>query len=85
MKMTFKEVSFFCECNGICIYEQRDKKDGRKRYYKMLIPIFEEGKVIPVRNEEYLVKTIKECYQHTKKLLEDDKFRANTAAWVRSW
>ena len=51
----------------------------------MLIPVFEEGKINPVRNEEYLVKTVKECYQHTKKLLEDDRFRLAVSTWVRSW
>lgn len=85
MKKTVANVTDYCKRNGVCVYDEWDQKDRRKKYYKMLIPVFEEGNLIPVSNTEYCVKNMKECYEYMNKLLEDDKFRANTAAWVRSW
>ena len=84
MKMTLANIEDYCKRNGVLIYEKYDEADKRKRYYEMLIPVFAEGQLIPVSNERYAVKRPKDCYEHMKKLLEDDKFRANTAAWVRS-
>jgi len=85
MKYTIKEVLFYCERNGIVVHECWDKEDGRKKFYKMVIPVFEADKLIPVSSREYICKTVKECYQYTKKLLEDDTFRLAVSAWVRSW
>lgn len=72
-------------CHGISVYECWDEKDRRKKFYKMLIPVFESGVLIPVSNREYLCKNIKECYNYTQTLLEDDTFRLAVSAWVRSW
>lgn len=47
--------------------------------------VFESGVLIPVSNREYICKNIKECYNYTQTLLEDDTFRLAVSAWVRSW
>lgn len=85
MKYTVKEVTDYCKRNGILIYEEYDEKDRRKRFYKLKIPVFEKGVLIPVSNRDYICKNMKECYQYTNKLLEDDEFRLAVSAWVRSW
>lgn len=85
MRYTIKEVTDYCSRNGISVYECWDEKDRRKKFYKMLIPVFESGVLIPVYNREYICKTIKECYKYTQTLLEDDTFRLAVSAWVRSW
>ena len=76
MRYTIKEVTDYCSRNGISVYECWDEKDRRKKFYKMLIP---------VSNREYICKNIKECYNYTQTLLEDDTFRLAVSAWVRSW
>lgn len=76
MRYTIKEVTDYCSRNGIGVYECWDEKDRRKKFYKMLIP---------VSNREYICKNIKECYNYTQTLLEDDTFRLAVSAWVRSW
>lgn len=76
MRYTIKEVMDYCSRNGISVYECWDEKDRRKKFYKMLIP---------VSNREYICKNIKECYNYTQTLLEDDTFRLAVSAWVRSW
>lgn len=85
MKYTIKEVTDYCRRNGIIVYECWDEKDRRKKYYKLSIPVFKDGVLIPVSNTEYICKNVKECYQYTQRLLEDDKFRLAVSAWVRSW
>ena len=85
MRYTIKEVMDYCSRNGISVYECWDEKDRRKKFYKMLIPVFESGLLIPVSNREYICKNIKECYNYTQTLLEDDTFRLAVSAWVRSW
>lgn len=76
MRYTIKEVMDYCSRNGISVYECWDEKDRRKKFYKMLIP---------VSNREYICKNIKERYNYTQTLLEDDTFRLAVSAWVRSW
>ena len=85
MRYTIKEVMDYCSRNGISVYECWDEKDRRKKFYKMLIPVFESGVLIPVSNREHICKNIKECYNYTQTLLEDDTFRLAVSAWVRSW
>lgn len=85
MRYTIKEVMDYCSRNGISVYECWDEKDRRKKFYKMLIPVFESGVLIPVSNRGYICKNIKECYNYTQTLLEDDTFRLAVSAWVRSW
>ena len=50
MRYTIKEVMDYCSRNGISVYECWDEKDRRKKFYKMLIPVFESGVLIPVSN-----------------------------------
>lgn len=85
MRYTIKEVTDYCSRNGISVYECWDEKDRRKKFYKMLIPVFESGVLIPVSNRKYICKTVKECYKYTQTLLEDDAFRLAVSAWVSSW
>ena len=85
MRYTIKEVMDYCSRNGISVYECWDEKDRRKKFYKMLIPVFESGVPIPVSNREYICNNIKEFYNYTQTLLEDDTFRLAVSAWVRSW
>ena len=54
MRYTIKEVMDYCSRNGISVYECWDEKDRRKKFYKMLIPVFESGVLIPVSNREYI-------------------------------
>ena len=56
MRYTIKEVMDYCSRNGISVYECWDEKDRRKKFYKMLIPVFESGVLIPVSNREYICK-----------------------------
>ena len=84
MKMTKANISDYCMRNGVLVYEKYDEKDRRKRYYRMSIPVFTEGEVIPTSNYDYIVHKPIDCYNYVKKLLEDDKFRSNTARWVRT-
>jgi len=58
MRYTIKEVTDYCSRNGIIIYECWGEKDYRKKFYKMLIPVFEEGVLIPVSNREYACSVI---------------------------
>lgn len=85
VKMTIKNISDYCMRNGVMVYEEYDKNDRRKRFYKMIIPVFTDGEIIPTSNYDYLVKKPVDCYHYVKKLLEDDKFRLNVANWVRTW
>lgn len=85
MKMTISNISDYCMRNGVLVYVKHDEKDARRLYYRMSIPVFTDGEVIPTSNYDYNVKTPKECYEYTKKLLEDDVFRQNVAKWVRTW
>ena len=85
MKMTKKNISEYCLRNGVLVYEEYDEKDRRKRFYRMSIPIFTEGETIPTSNYDYIVHRPIDCYNHVKKLLEDDEFRLNVARWVRTW
>lgn len=75
MKMTKKNISEYCLRNGVLVYEQYDEKDRRKRFYRMSIPVFTEGETIPTSNYDYIVHRPIDCYNHVKKLLEDDEFK----------
>lgn len=83
--MTLKQISDYCTKNGILVYEKRNETDGRKKIYRISVPVFTEGNVIPTSNYDYLVGKPKEIMEYVNKLLEDDEFRHNTARWVGTW
>ncbi len=83
--MKLKDISEYCLRNGVLVYEKRDEKDGRKRFYRINVPVFTEGETIPTSNYDYMVRKPKEILEYVNKLLEDYTFRRNTARWVRTW
>jgi hypothetical protein len=81
--MRKEEIIFNAERKGFCIYEV---PDGKKMFYKIRIPTFSNGKVIPTGYEDILVRNIKEVRKKTEEIWENnDEFRAKASAWVRTW
>lgn len=80
--MKKSEILFYAERKGLCIYEITE---GRKVFYKIRIPIFTSGKVIPTGYEDVIVRNIGEVKKKADELWENDEYRINAAAWVRTW
>lgn len=66
--MKKQEVIDLASRRGLCVYEQYK---GRKVYYKVRIPVFEDEKEIPTSYRDELVRNIKEVKQLMEKLLAD--------------
>lgn len=58
--MKKQEVIDLASRRGLCVYEQYK---GRKVYYKVRIPVFEDEKEIPTSYRDELVRNIKEVKQ----------------------
>lgn len=57
--MKKQEVIDLASRRGLCVYEQYK---GRKVYYKVRIPVFEDEKEIPTSYRDELVRNIKEVF-----------------------
>ena len=66
--MKKQEVIDLASRRGLCVYEQYK---GRKVYYKVRIPVFEDEKEIPTSYRDELVRNIKEVKQLMEKIWED--------------
>lgn len=80
--MKKQEVIDLASRRGLCVYEQYK---GRKVYYKVRIPVFEDEKEIPTSCRDELVRNIKEVKQLMEKIWEDDKYRLRASNWVRKY
>lgn len=70
---------------GIFVFEQYDKNDGRKRFYQVRYPVFEEGKEIPVSDKIYLCKTPSDVKRFIDKvLLINPKFKKQCEDWIKN-
>ncbi len=70
---------------GISIYEMYDKKDRRKRYYKIGYPTFDSCQKpgeIPLGYEENLEPTIVAARSFVKKLLSDIAYVNMCECWI---
>ena len=76
------DILFYAERKGLCVYEHYE---GRKVFYKVRIPTFTEGKVVPTGYKDMMVRNLKEVKEKVDELWSDDKYRGNAAAWVRTW
>ena len=63
--MKKQEVIDLASRRGLCVYEQYK---GRKVYYKVRIPVFEDEKEIPTSYRDELVRNIKEVKQLMEKI-----------------
>ena len=66
--MKKQEVIDLASRRGLCVYEQYK---GRKVYYKVRIPVFEDEKEIPTSYRDELVRNIKEVRGHIFHLSQD--------------
>lgn len=80
--MKKQEVIDLASRRGLCVYEQYK---GRKIYYKVRIPVFEDEKEIPTSYRDELVRNIKEVKQLMEKIWEDEKYRLRASNWVRKY
>ena len=62
--MKKQEVIDLASRRGLCVYEQYK---GRKVYYKVRIPVFEDEKEIPTSYRDELVRNIKEQRQSSSR------------------
>lgn len=70
---------------GIAIHEMYDRKDARKRYYKIGYPTFENKQQpgeIPLGFEEILEPTIKSARKFLTKLLSDKTYVYMCDCWI---
>ena len=66
--MKKQEIIDLASRRGLCVYEQYK---GRKVYYKVRIPVFEDEKEIPTSYRDELVRNIKEVKQLMEKIGKD--------------
>lgn len=68
---------------GIIIYQQSDPKDGRKRYYKINYPVFDDNRELPVSSKDYIVKTPAEAKKYIDSvLLSNEKYKKQCEQWI---
>ena len=82
--MTIEEtMRYYSKKYGVLIYVQYDPKDGRKKYYKINYPVFEDGEELPVSNKDYLVKTLAEVKKYIDSvLLSNEKYKKQCEQWI---
>lgn len=79
--MTIKQVENYLRRYGMQIYEMQDEKDKRKRYYKLLYPIFNGPERRPSSNGIRLEKRAIDIYLYAKSLLDNEEYRERCKAW----
>lgn len=83
--MTIKQVEDYLRQYGMQMYEMRDEKDGRKRYYKLIYPIFNGEEKIPSQNEIRLENKPTDIYRFAKNLLIDEEYKRKCLFWIENF
>lgn len=80
--MKKSEIISLASQRGICVYEQYE---GRRVWYKVRIPIFTDGKVIPTGYKDETVWNIKGVKEVVDKLWKDEEYRLRTQNWLSKY
>lgn len=80
--MKKSEIISLASQRGICVYEQYE---ARRVWYKVRIPIFTDGKVIPTGYKDKTVWNIKEVKEVIDKLWRDEEYRLKTKNWLSKY
>ena len=83
--MTIKQVEDYLRLYGMQMYEMRDERDGRKKYYKLIYPVFNGDETLPSANGERLEKRPADIYRYAKKLLENIEYKERCVFWIRNY
>lgn len=77
--MRKSEIISMASQRGICVYEQYQ---GRRVLYKVRIPIFTEGKVIPTGYKDEIVWNIKEVRGVIEEIWKNEEYRVKAFNWL---
>ena len=78
--MKKQEVIDLASRRGLCVYEQYK---GRKVYYKVRIPVFEDEKEIPTSYRDELVRNIKEVNSVTDNGISETQYQESNERGCR--
>lgn len=84
-EMNINQIEEYLKPYGMQMYEVRAENDKRRRYYRLVFPVFVDDEEIPSSNNHIFEKSASDIYKRAKEMLDDKEYKEKCEFWINNY